>query len=602
MMRWIRWSYVAPRLATLALLAVALYVVMPAVIRWSLTSSGRVAFGAKVDVSDVECSILDSSIVVRNLAVADSSERQSNLFAADRLALEIEPSSLAKKRLVVRRGSIEGLEVGTPRASSRELDEAGGGGASALLVKLADSAADRGKTWLAAYWSNLRMRVQEDLKRDFQSVALADELTRRWPAAYEKYDARLQDILSRGGEIEAKIRAARENPLRNLAELKRATQRIDQLDRDLGQLVDDLRGVAPDLQQQRQAVWDAWQEDQQTLENGFTLDPTSPRAVTDYLLQEELSARVKTIVTWIERARRLVPAKRRMRQPKRHRGVNFHFAGVQRHPEYLIRSLEFHGMGRNHGQRFELTGTILGLSTEPSAYGRPTVVRISGRGAVGMEVLASLDRTGDLPLDRFVIRCGTLQRPDLELGRPDAFALTLAGGRDMMHADLTHRDWELTGTVVLRMDTPGLRVAANGSATGQRLAESLNARLAGIDRVEATLQLGGSVSEPTLRLESTLGGQVLAAVQASAIQEIALQRQELKHALRQYVQDKLNDVDRLVAAHRRQLERRLDEQQSTLQRLASETIGFSDRPTMRLTASDESKVQQANPHASTFQR
>jgi uncharacterized protein (TIGR03545 family) len=435
MMRWIRWKFVAPRLAILTLLAVVLYLAVPPLVRWSLITSGQAAFGAKVDIGDVQWSPWNGSFVVHDLAVADPERPLLNLFVADCAVFEVEPGSLAKKRFVVSRGVMDGIEFGTPRTSSGALDAATGNGAADVLVKLAGSASDQGQAWLASYWPNLQAKLEEDLRREFQSVALAEELQRRWPAAYQQYDARVDGLLGRCRKIEAAVREARENPLRNLAELRQATQEIHRLHGDLDRLVADLEGLSPQLDRQRQAIWDAWAADRRKLQEGFALDPASAEAVTDYLLEREVAGHISTIVDWVERVRSLVPAGGSVPEPRRHRGANVLFAGLRVHPDYLVRTLELHGTGRHAGQPFELTGTITGLTSQPARYGRPTLVKLASRGSAEMQIEAAIDRTGAAPVDRFAIRFPNLRRPELQLGKEGSFALNLSAGRNEVEAD-----------------------------------------------------------------------------------------------------------------------------------------------------------------------
>jgi uncharacterized protein (TIGR03545 family) len=295
-----------------------------------------------------------------------------------------------------------------------------------------------------------------------------------------------------------------------------------------------------------------------------------------------------------------VPASHGASQPQRRRGVDLLFAGLRRHPDYLVRSIEIHGKGRHLGETFDLSGTILGLSSQPALQDRPTIVKIAGRGALAVDVLASIDRRGDVPIDRLVIRCPAVQRPAIELGHSDSFALTLAGGRDEIEAKLKLTDNQLNGTLSWRIQDGGLRVAAHHTAAAERLADAMNAGLAEIGPIGATLHLGGSLAEPTIRMESELGSDVLVAMQSAATQEVARQRQELETALKQYVQDKLVEVDRVVDNHRRWLEQNLNEQRSTLIRLVADTSGYGHLPAVRMSSSERSEPHGSKP--ATYQR
>jgi uncharacterized protein (TIGR03545 family) len=295
-----------------------------------------------------------------------------------------------------------------------------------------------------------------------------------------------------------------------------------------------------------------------------------------------------------------VPTIRSDPEPRRHRGRDVVFAGLKRHPDYLVRTIDLHGSGRHEGDRFELAGTITSLSTQPSLNDRPTLVKLVGRGSVELDLQAALECTGAAPADRFSMRFSAARRKALQLGQVESLALTLAEGSDEIAADLTLRESELTGTIRVTMHGRELQVAMAGKQTSSLLAESFNASLAEVDRIEATLHLSGSLTSPMVRLESELGSQVLAAVQSAASQVVAVHRKEMEDTLRQQVQSTLDEVDLLVDRRRRQLEQRLSEQQTTLIRLAADTFGFGDRPTIRLSVSDKSGSSSTSD--TTFQR
>lgn len=599
MMGRIRWNYVGPRLTVILLVAATLHYGLPPLVRRSFTSTVQAVIGAKVEVGEVQCLLPDTRIVARNLAVADPQEPLANLLTADLLVLEVEPGSLARKRMVVRRGLLRGVRFGTSRTRSGALEEQETD--TSLVSRFASTAAERGKEWICGYCVDLGATLEKDLRHEFQSIGLAEEMVARWPQAYQRYYSRVQDLLMRGRATDATIREARTNPLRHLAELREAAQEVDQLNRDLGELLEELDQLQRKFASDREAVWNAWQADRQRLEEGVALDEVDAQAVSDYLLQEEVAGRVGTVVRWIQRVRSMVPSSGDdLREPAQKRGADVLFAGLRRRPDFLIRSLELHGTARAGGETLDVTGSLIGLTTQPSIYGRPTIVKIAGRGTGTLDIDASFDRTTDEPVDHLVVRYSGPARPPTDLGRPEAFSFALGEGRDELEADLTLRESAVEGSILVTMHTRGLQVSTKRTAT-PRLADFLNDSLADVRRIETKLHLTGSLHEPTLRLESTLGKQVLAAVQSSAQREVAARRQALEDTLEERIQAKLDEAERLADNHRREVEQRLSEQQTTLIRLAADTVGMGDRPTLRL-GSGDAGFPRRPPHDSTFQR
>jgi hypothetical protein len=151
-----------------------------------------------------------------------------------------------------------------------------------------------------------------------------------------------------------------------------------------------------------------------------------------------------------------------------------------------------------------------------------------------------LDRRGAVAHDSLVLDCPRVVLPARTLGRADSLALEVAPGEASLKADVKLDGDVLAGRIEFRQASS--LAASTAAIRDDRIAQVLHESLTGIDRVDAAVQLAGTLQWPEWKIESNLGPQVAAGVNA---------------AMRKYLTDR---KDRLVA----KVQGRVDEQLAKL--------------------------------------
>lgn len=80
-------------------------------------------FQAKTDIGYVNFSLLDSSIKIKKIDIADKSEPMKNLISFDEISLDFDLTELLKAKFVADNLAVLGIDTGTPRTISGELTE-----------------------------------------------------------------------------------------------------------------------------------------------------------------------------------------------------------------------------------------------------------------------------------------------------------------------------------------------------------------------------------------------------------------------------------------------------------------------------------------------
>ncbi len=186
----IRWRYVLPRLALVLLLVGGLWLGLNPLARWVLTRGGEAMIGARVELGDVQVNLFRTHVQLDQIRIADPHSPMKNLFQTDCMLLDLDPSAALRRKLVVREGSLTGIEFNTQRDTSGALERPPEDEEPASGSMLWKEAAARGEAWLETSADTL----QQDLKNELQTVQLTREIVVRWPREYAQLETDAQQI------------------------------------------------------------------------------------------------------------------------------------------------------------------------------------------------------------------------------------------------------------------------------------------------------------------------------------------------------------------------------------------------------------------------
>src|SRR5687767_10904809 len=124
--RVVRWQGLVPLALLLVLLAAFWLLFGDRVVRQTAAEAATKALGTQVDIASLEVRESESSIELRGLAIADPFDPRRNVIAAERLRVELEPTPLLEKKLIIRRLAVGGVRLGTARSEpARSIDDNG---------------------------------------------------------------------------------------------------------------------------------------------------------------------------------------------------------------------------------------------------------------------------------------------------------------------------------------------------------------------------------------------------------------------------------------------------------------------------------------------
>lgn len=560
MRRLLRLKAIVPLALVLVLMGIGWALLVDGLVERSIEDFGTMLVGAQVDVADADLRIRDGALVLRGLEVTNPDQPMTNLFSADEIVANLALRPLLEKKVVIDTMAARGLAFGSARATSGALEQ--------------PSEASEQTRGLIAQWAD-RVRVpplsfeglasavdigalSEDSLESLQlaraTVERADRFRDEWEEALANVDP--------GPHVDSARSLVRQlqsfNPLRlgpvgiaNLANNSRtALQSLESVRSNLVTLDSTSRAGIVELQSSVQALDDARRVDYAYARGLMQLPSLDAPDLSTSIFGDAVIAWVRPVLYWAQMAERFIPPgldprNRPGARRARHPGTDVDFPGQSTYPSFLLRhgeiDLTLGGTGAAAGA---YSAVVQGLTTQPTVYGRPMELRVGrGEGAAGpdaVNALAILDHVASPTSDSLAVGASGVTLPTFELASLGA-RLVLGEGTTRM--SLGRHGAQFAGTIGWDASAVGWERLSAAPATdvepaigSAAWAEGLLWRtVSGLEQVRVDVQLGGTITDPTFGITSTVGDAIAGAIQRELGREIEQAEQRLR-----------GEVDRLV--------------------------------------------------------
>ena len=205
---------------------------------------------------------------------------------------------------------------------------------------------------------------------------------------------------------------------------------------------------------------------------------------------------------------------------------------------------------------------VLDLSSDPGTTGRPTTVQLTGEsGPARAELDLSLDRTGDVAVDRLVARFSGLPLPSLEIA---ALGASLDLGDGGTRIDLSRSGDSIVGAVTWSA-TGALWQRTGPDAIGA--AGYLWDLVSSLTSIEITLGLDGTLSSPGISVRSNIGGQIVQALRDQIGDEVRRAEARARAQVDRFIEQALTEARSQVTGFEEGIARALGDDRSELDRL-----------------------------------
>lgn len=550
-----RWRAVGPLLLILVILGALWLLFGDLLLQQTAEDAGSDLLGTEVDIADLHLREGQAALDLGRLQIADPFDSLRNLLETGAIRLELDPAALLEKKLVVNRLELRALRFGTRRDQAAR-HVAGGGFAPQLISQM--------RAWSRQFDVPLLQLTPLDTVR--QLVLHPEQLTtiRRAEALATTVDSTQRAFRDTLAAID---------PERTLDSARALAQRLSgQTPASLGvqgirQAVTSVRNTLDELNRLDRQV----QSLQQNAGLGVGaiqagLDGVRQGLTTDYdfargLLQlpsfraPEMGTamfgtvsidRFREVTYWTELARHYLPPglQPRTRPASNHLrrgGTTVTFPKAEEYPVFLLRQgvMDLTVGADSSASHFALS--VQGLTTQPSVYGHPAVIR--SRGAIGgstgvqLALAAVLDHTGTVPSDSLRLQVGGVPLPGFTVPGLDFRAQPGPGRTDL---SFRLRGDQLDAQLGLNAD----RIAwqADTSATRNALQRIVWEVVQGLQGLRVDARLAGPLRSPGLSVSSNLDQALASRLQAVLGEQVAQAESRVRARVDSMVQERVAPV------------------------------------------------------------
>jgi len=528
MKRWIRPQGVIVFLLLVALIALLVFLLSGTLVKRSIEKAGTAIVGARVDVGDARLSLSPLGLTLTDLQVTNPRRPMENTVQVGRIAFNMDPGALLRRKLLVQEMAVERMAFNTPRKSSGAVKKrsAGSGGDGegtgfhmpALKVPPVSE--------ILANEDLTSVQISGDLK---EKAALAENsvqgslsnLPDRAKAA--QYKKRLETLLAGDKITKARLEEAKnlQNEIRAERDKVRAAQE---------NISSSLEGLRARMKEARGAVG----QDVTRLTNKYALTPEGLANVTRLLfgqkagLWADRGVQALKLLSYLPSRSEKDPAKVR---PPRGKGVDVPLKDRIPLPELWVKRTAL-SLTIPSGT---LAGEARDLSSDQTLLKKAATFRVSGDdlpSGVSVKADGVLDHTSAAaPRDEYRISYGGWKVADLKLSESEGLPVTLRRGAGALTGNVVVRGEALEGSV--RIDLTSVAMEAGGSGDSS-LARAMRTALSGVQKFSLTADIGGTLDDPSFRLSSDLDRILKDAVGQAAREEGA----RLEAGLRKAIEEK----------------------------------------------------------------
>ncbi len=575
-----RWKAIGPLALLLVIIGVLLWLFAEPVAKDTTEEVSTELLGTQVDVGQLDIIAGEASVDLRALQIADPFNRYRNLVEASEIRLKLNPVALAEKKFVVENFRLSGMRFGTDRKTPARPVKGGGFAPQALRAV---------RQWAQQFdVPILKLTPIDTIKqlvlnptqlttvRSAQALATrADSARRGLDQSFRQLDVKGTADTARG--LVERLRATNPRQLgldgtRQAIEDARASlKRLEDAKRRLGALERQVNGGVGSLAAGLGTLDEARKKDYAFAKSLLQLPSFSAPEIGEAFFGKVSIDRFQQALYYSQLARHYLPPGLLPREdpgPQRLRasGKSVRFPKEREWPKFLVRMGQMDlAIGGDSPLRGAYQAAVQGLTSDPSLYGKPTLVRTSrtaeGSAIASIDVRAVIDHVRpDRVRDSASARLRGVKLPSFAVpGLP--FNVQPGTGRaDLNFAlrnDALSGRWSIgSNEVAWALDSAGKRL--------NDLEQVVWRVVSGLKELSVDARVSGSVRSPKLAVSSNLDRAIAQRLEAVIGEEVAKAEKMVRAKVDSIVASKVEPVKRQVSEVRTQAEQRLATEQKRL--------------------------------------
>lgn len=531
-----RWSYLLPRLLIMAVVWAFFAFGFDPLLRYSATQTLQSVTGAKVDVTRLETSFFPPTLTVSDVQLADRSKPGQNLVEFDQIKFHMNGDALLRRNYVVETAEMTGVRLGTPRADDGRLpadEQSDGPSVPGWVTERIESFGDE---WLESLTADVKEKLDPDV---LESYRLGNELYVKWDGRFHDVNDQIKTASAQLKRLKQQMEAARQgDTLDQIQNYLQLAQEADVLLRTTGATVNEFRQHVPaEIRADLARLNEAQKNDRQMVAHSLQMLKPDPRRITESLIGESMYLQLHQMLSWLETLQDYQQEIKQPPPPERNRGREFEFPLSDPTPRFLVRKMMLTGELPLSDTPTPFHAEVRDITSDPRLLGQPAVLDVATDGPSPVRLKVVHDATTEVAMTRFATDFTDRSVQELSAGKPGGNQLTAR--MDNLHwtARVTLSGGSIDGTIQLQSHFGDAQLQTESDkpllTSLSTLAENT---LGGIQTINGTIRLTGSVKRPDVRFESDLGTQVATSLESAMTSFLPQVQGQLLTAFDGYVQ------------------------------------------------------------------
>jgi uncharacterized protein (TIGR03545 family) len=577
--RIFRWEGIIPLILGLALLFLGWMLFAEHYIRETITEAGTKALGAQLDIADLKLHPLSSTLELRGVALADPYDRNRNLFEIRLLRVELDPEPLFEKKVVVKTFSIADVATGTKRATPATA-VTGQGFASRAMAEMQKFASQFKVPLLSLVpIDTLKALILDptQLKSVQTAIAVGQHADSVKGAIETQYaQLRLQETVDSSRALVARLQGTNVRTLgvdgarRAIEDLRRASARVDSAKRRVDGLMLSARRGLDSLQAGIGAIDDARRDDYAFARGLLKLPSFEGPDLGSAVFGRVTIDRFQKALYWTSMAKQYAPPGLLPKEtpgPKRLRrsGATVHFIEPKSVPRFWLQRADVNVAVTSGALGGTYSFAARDVTSDPAIVGRPTLfaLRRSARGTDvdSVRVIGSLDHTGTTIRETITAQAAGVALPTISI---PSLPYSMAWGRGSSELRIALNGEQLTGHWYVKSPRVTWQTDSAKARTLNPMESLVGRVLTGVNTLELTADITGTLDKPQLAITSNVDRQLAAQLRAVAGQELAKAEAKARAQVDRIVAEKSAPVKARVAEMRADAERRIADARTKL--------------------------------------
>ncbi|MFQ5822623.1 MAG: TIGR03545 family protein [bacterium] len=413
-------------LVIVILVGITAYLLSDKFIERGIEKAGESIIGAKVEIDNLNFSLLGLSISLDRLQVANPNDTWKNLFETGRMSFDMEFTPLIRKKIIINDVSVADIRIGTERKTDGSISKNKTKKTPGWVDKASKSLMKQVSSAPVLNLDNLKKKVNvdsliatidiESIKRIEQIKQDADSSHQKWEIIISEFEPQkeLENIEKQVNEIASKEVKGLDDLVSTLEKTKSVYKTLEELKKDIEIKKKTATKDFTKLTSVLTHVDNLIGEDFNAIKSKAKLGEFTSQNVGNMLFGEALALPTLGLLKYVSLVREYMPvaqqfaAAGKVEKPPRFKGQNIRFPLKNQPPDFLMEHILISGSTNQEdtSKVLYVSGEVNGITSQPPIYGQPLTFKLNAQlpQSKAYEIIGVFDHTKNIPEERFQIK------------------------------------------------------------------------------------------------------------------------------------------------------------------------------------------------------